>query len=195
MPIKLPVNLPAQEILAKEGIFVMDENRAYHQDIRPLKIAILNLMPLKEITEVQLLRRLGNTPLQIEATLLCPKNHDSKNTPAEYLKSFYHTFDEIKNQKFDGMIITGAPIELYDFEEISYWDELVEIMEWTKSNVTSTLHICWGAQAGLYYHYGIPKTTLDKKLFGVFRHTKNDYGDKLLRGFYDEFYAPHSRRT
>ncbi len=195
MPIKLPVNLPAQEILAKEGIFVMDENRAYHQDIRPLKIAILNLMPLKEITEVQLLRRLGNTPLQIEATLLCPKNHDSKNTPAEYLKSFYHTFDEIKNQKFDGMIITGAPIELYDFEEISYWDELVEIMEWTKSNVTSTLHICWGAQAGLYYHYGIPKTTLDKKLFGVFRHTKNDYGDKLLRGFDDEFYAPHSRRT
>ena len=195
MPIKLPVNLPAQEILAKEGIFVMDENRAYHQDIRPLKIAILNLMPLKEITEVQLLRRLGNTPLQIEATLLCPKNHDSKNTPAEYLKSFYHTFDEIKNQKFDGMIITGAPIELYDFEEISYWDELVEIMEWTKSNVTSTLHICWGAQAGLYYHYGIPKTKLDKKLFGVFRHTKNDYGDKLLRGFDDEFYAPHSRRT
>lgn len=195
MPIKLPVNLPAQEILAKEGIFVMDENRAYHQDIRPLKIAILNLMPLKEITEVQLLRRLGNTPLQIEATLLCPKNHDSKNTPAEYLKSFYHTFDEIKNQKFDGMIITGAPIELYDFEEISYWDELVEIMEWTKSNVTSTLHICWGAQAGLYYHYGIKKYPLKKKMFGVFPHKSLDITHPLMRGLDDVYYVPHSRHT
>jgi len=195
MPIKLPVNLPAQEVLAKEGIFVMDENRAYHQDIRPLRIVLLNLMPNKEVTEVQLLRRLGNTPLQIEATLLYPTNHESKHTPSEYLKSFYHTFDEIREQKFDGMIITGAPIELLDFEEISYWNELVEIMEWTKSHVTSTMHICWGAQAALYYHYGIPKTTLDKKLFGVFRHSKIDYGDKLLRGFDDEFFVPHSRRS
>ncbi|MGE4215041.1 MAG: homoserine O-succinyltransferase [Anaerotignaceae bacterium] len=198
MPIKLPAHLPAQEVLAQEGIFVMDEDRAFHQDIRPLKIAILNLMPLKEVTEVQLLRLVGNTPLQIEVTLLHPKNHDTKNTPAEHMASFYHTFDEIKGQKFDGMIITGAPIELFDFEEITYWDELVEIMEWTKSNVTSTLHICWGAQAGLYYHYGIPKHTLDKKVFGVFPHYTNDYkgeNDKLLKGFDDEFFVPHSRRT
>lgn len=198
MPIKLPAHLPAQEVLAKEGIFVMDEDRAFHQDIRPLKIAILNLMPLKEVTEVQLLRLIGNTPLQIEVTLLHPKNHDTKNTPAEHMASFYHTFDEIRGQKFDGMIITGAPIELYDFEEINYWDELVEIMEWTKSNVTSTLHICWGAQAGLYYHYGIPKHTLEKKVFGVFPHYTNDFkgeNDKLLKGFDDEFFVPHSRRT
>ncbi|MDD3571128.1 MAG: homoserine O-succinyltransferase [Lachnospiraceae bacterium] len=198
MPIKLPAHLPAQEVLAKEGIFVMDEDRAFHQDIRPLKIAILNLMPLKEVTEVQLLRLIGNTPLQIEVTLLHPKNHDTKNTPAEHMASFYHTFDEIKGQKFDGMIITGAPIELYDFEEINYWDELVEIMEWTKSNVTSTMHICWGAQAGLYYHYGIPKHTLDEKVFGVFPHYTNYFkgeNDNLLKGFYDEFFVPHSRRT
>jgi len=198
MPIKLPVHLPAQEILAQEGIFVMDEDRAFHQDIRPLKIAILNLMPLKEVTEVQLLRLIGNTPLQIEVTLLHPKNHDTKNTPAEHMASFYHTFDEIRAQKFDGMIITGAPIELFEFEEITYWDELVEIMEWTKSNVTSTMHICWGAQAGLYYHYGIPKHTLDEKVFGVFPHYTNDYkgeSDKLLKGFDDEFFVPHSRRT
>lgn len=198
MPIKLPPFLPAQEVLAKEGIFVMDEDRAFHQDIRPLKIAILNLMPLKEVTEVQLLRLIGNTPLQIEVTLLHPKNHDTKNTPAEHMASFYHTFDEIKNQKFDGMIITGAPIELFEFEEITYWDELVQIMEWTKSNVTSTMHICWGAQAGLYYHYGIPKHTLDKKVFGVFPHYTNNYKDEtdeLLKGFDDEFFVPHSRRT
>lgn len=198
MPIKLPAHLPAQEVLAKEGIFVMDEDRAFHQDIRPLKIAILNLMPLKEVTEVQLLRLIGNTPLQIEVTLLHPKNHDTKNTPAEHMASFYHTFDEIRGQKFDGMIITGAPIELYDFEEITYWDELVEIMEWTKSNVTSTMHICWGAQAGLYYHYGIPKHTLDKKIFGIFPHYTNDFkgeNDKLLKGFDDEFFVPHSRHT
>jgi homoserine O-succinyltransferase len=198
MPIKLPPHLPAQEVLAKEGIFVMDEDRAFHQDIRPLKIAILNLMPLKEVTEVQLLRLIGNTPLQIEVTLLHPKNHDTKNTPAEHMASFYHTFDEIRGQKFDGMIITGAPIELFDFEEITYWDELVEIMEWTKSNVTSTMHICWGAQAGLYYHYGVPKHTLDSKVFGVFPHYTNDYkgeNDKLLKGFDDEFFVPHSRRT
>ena len=183
MPIKLPAHLPAQEILAKEGIFVMDEDRAYHQDIRPLRIAILNLMPLKEVTEVQLLRLIGNTPLQIEVTLLAPKTHDPKNTSPEHMKSFYHTFDEIKGSKFDGMIITGAPIELFEFEEVNYWEEITEIMEWTKSNVTSTMHICWGAQAGLYYHYGIPKRILDKKVFGVFPHYTNNYSDKLLKGF------------
>ena len=173
----------------------MDEDRAFHQDIRPLRIAILNLMPLKEVTEVQLLRLLGNTPLQVEITLLAPKNHDPKNTSPEHMKSFYHTFDEVKNEKFDGMIITGAPIELLEFEEIDFWDELVEIMEWTKKNVHSTMHICWGAQAGLYYHYGIPKHTLDQKVFGVFPHYTNDYGDKLLKGFDDEFFVHHSRRT
>ena len=195
LPIKLPKNLPAQEILANEGIFVMEEDRAFHQDIRPLKIAILNLMPLKEVTEVQLLRVLGNTPLQLEITLLHPSNHDSKNTPVEHLRSFYHTFDEIKDYKFDGMIITGAPIELYEFEEITYWEELKEIMEWTKSNVTSTMHICWGAQAGLYYHYGIPKRILDEKIFGVYPHYMHDFPDKLMKGFDDEFFIPHSRRT
>lgn len=195
MPIKLPDHLPAKEILSNEGIFVMGEDRAFHQDIRPLKVAILNLMPLKEVTEVQLLRLLGNSPLQVEITLLFPKSHDSQNTPVEHLKSFYHTFDEVKNQKFDGLIITGAPIELMDFEEVDFWQELTEIMEWSKSNVTSTMHICWGAQAGLYYHYGVPKIILDKKISGVFPHYKNPYHDKLLRGFDDIFYVPHSRRT
>ncbi len=195
MPIKLPDHLPAKEILYNEGIFVMGEDRAFHQDIRPLKVAILNLMPLKEVTEVQLLRLLGNSPLQVEITLLFPKSHDSQNTPVEHLKSFYHTFDEVKNQKFDGLIITGAPIELMDFEEVDFWHELTEIMDWSKSNVTSTMHICWGAQAGLYYHYGVPKIILDKKISGVFPHYKNPYHDKLLRGFDDIFYVPHSRRT
>ncbi len=195
MPIKLPDHLPAKEILSNEGIFVMGEDRAFHQDIRPLKVAILNLMPLKEVTEVQLLRLLGNSPLQVEITLLFPKSHDSQNTPVEHLKSFYHTFDEVRNQKFDGLIITGAPIELMDFEEVDFWHELTEIMDWSKSNVTSTMHICWGAQAGLYYHYGVPKIILDKKISGVFPHYKNPYHDKLLRGFDDIFYVPHSRRT
>ena len=195
MPIKLPDHLPAKEILSNEGIFVMGEDRAFHQDIRPLKVAILNLMPLKEVTEVQLLRLLGNSPLQVEITLLFPKSHDSQNTPVEHLKSFYHTFDEVRNQKFDGLIITGAPIELMDFEEVDFWQELTEIMDWSKSNVTSTMHICWGAQAGLYYHYGVPKIILDKKISGVFPHYKNPYHDKLLRGFDDIFYVPHSRRT
>ena len=195
MPIKLPDHLPAKDILSNEGIFVMGEDRAFHQDIRPLKVAILNLMPLKEVTEVQLLRLLGNSPLQVEITLLFPKSHDSQNTPVEHLKSFYHTFDEVKNQKFDGLIITGAPIELMDFEEVDFWHELTEIMDWSKSNVTSTMHICWGAQAGLYYHYGVPKIILDKKISGVFPHYKNPYHDKLLRGFDDIFYVPHSRRT
>ena len=195
MPIKLPDNIPAKDILSDEGIFVMDESRAYHQDIRPLRVAVLNLMPLKEVTEVQLLRLLANSPLQVEITLLFPKSHDAQNTPVEHLKRYYHTFDEIKEQKFDRLIITGAPIELLDFEEVDFWQELTDIMEWSKSNVTSTLHICWGAQAGLYYHYGIPKIILDKKISGVFEHYKNPYSDKLLRGFDDVFYVPHSRRT
>lgn len=195
MPIKVPDNLPAKEILTNERIFVMDESRAYHQDIRPLKIAILNLMPLKETTEVQLLRLLGNTPLQIETVLLHPKSHDSKNTSPEHLKSFYHVFDEIKQDKFDGFIITGAPIELYNYEEVNYWEELVEIMEWSKENVTSTMHICWGAQAGLYYHYGVPKYTLNQKMFGVFPHKIKKYNVNLLRGFDDLFFVPHSRHT
>lgn len=195
MPIKVPDHLPAKKVLADEHIFVMGEDRAFHQDIRPLHIAILNLMPLKEITEVQLLRLLGNTPLQIEVVLLHPNSHDSKNTSASHLQSFYHVFDEIKDRKFDGFIITGAPIEELAFEEVNYWAELVEIMEWTKTNVTSTLHICWGAQAGLYYHYGIPKYPLPEKMFGVFPHKVTGRRVDLLRGFDDEFYVPHSRHT
>ena len=199
MPIKVPDNLPAIERLIGERIFAMGESRAFHQDIRPLKIAILNLMPMKEITEVQLLRLLGNTPLQIEVTLLHPASHNSKNTASEHLQSFYCTFNDIKAQKFDGMIITGAPVELMEFEEVNYWSELTEIMEWTKENVTSTYHICWGAQAGLYYHYGVPKYTLKEKMFGVFPHYTNVFKAKdrenLLRGFDDIFYVPHSRHT
>ncbi len=195
MPIKIPDNLPAKEILTKENIFVMCEKRAYHQDIRPLKIAILNLMPNKIVTETQLLRLLGNTPLQVDIVLLHPKTHKSKNTPGEHLIKFYNTFDEVKNEKFDGMIITGAPIELLEFEEVTYWEELKEIMEWTKTNVFSTFHICWGAQAGLYYHYGIPKYPLKQKMFGVFPHYVCKKHVKLLWGFDDIFYVPQSRHT
>lgn len=195
MPIKIPNELPAKEILGCENVFVMDENRAFHQDIRPLKIAILNLMPTKIVTETQILRLLGNSPLQVDITLLTPKSHISKNTPKEHLISFYNTFYEIRQRKFDGMIITGAPIEKLDYEDVEYWDELCEIFEWTKSNVTSTLHICWGAQAGLYYHYGIPKYLLDEKKFGVFEHRVLVKNTRLLRGFDDIFYVPHSRHT
>lgn len=195
MPIKIPVNLPAAEILNKENIFVMDEQRAFTQDIRPLKIVILNLMPIKEKTETHLLRLLGNTPLQVEITLLHPITHTSKNTSEEHLKTFYTSFSEIKDQKFDGMIITGAPIELLDFEEVDYWEELQEIMDWSWKNVTSTFHICWGAQASLYHHYGIPKYKLPQKLSGVFNHTITKQNVKLLRGFDDEFVVPHSRNT
>lgn len=195
MPIKVPNQLPAKEILEKERIFVMDENRAMHQDIRELKIVILNLMPIKQDTETQLLRLIGNTPLQVEATLLYPKSHRSKNTSQQHLRAFYHTFEEIKKDKFDGMIITGAPIEQIPFEEVGYWEELKEIMEWTKDHVTSTLHICWGAQAGLYYHYGIEKIQLPEKLFGVFKHKRVNDNYELLRGFDDEFFVPHSRHT
>ena len=173
----------------------MDEKTAYHQDIRPLKIIILNLMPTKIVTETQLLRLLGNTSLQIEIILLHPKTYTSKNTPEEHLISFYNTFDEIKDKKYDGMIITGAPVEQLAFEEVEYWEELKAIFEWSKFNVTSTFHICWGAQAGLYYHYNIPKYPLPEKMFGVFQHKVSKKNEKLLRGFDDLFYVPHSRHT
>ena len=195
MPIKIPNDLPAVQILAEENIFVMTEKRAMTQDIRPLKILLLNLMPKKVETETQITRILGNTPLQIELTLIRTKTHISQNIPEEYLLSFYKTFDEIKDSKFDGMIITGAPVEHLEFEDVDYWDELCEIMEWSKRNVQSTLHICWGAQAGLYYHYGIKKYHLDKKLFGIFPHKSEYPKSMLLRGFDDVFYAPHSRHT
>lgn len=195
MPIKIPDNLPASEVLNSENIFVMGENRAFHQDIRPLRILILNLMPTKIVTETQILRLLGNTPLQIDIVLMHPKTYLSRNTPEEHLITFYKTFDEVKDQKFDGMIITGAPVEHMDFEEVAYWEELTQIMDWKVHNVTSTLHICWGAQAGLYYYYGIPKYPLNEKMFGVFPHTINKKNVKLMRGFDDEFYAPHSRHT
>lgn len=195
MPIKIPADLPAKEILTKENIFVMDEDRAYHQDIRPLKIAILNLMPTKSVTETQLLRLLGNTPLQVEITLVHPESYISRNTSEEYLLSFYNTFSDIRDKKFDGMVITGAPVEQMDFEAVDYWEELTKIMDWTKTNVTSTLHICWGAQAGLYHHYKIQKHAVHKKIFGVFSHKVNYPGANLLKGFDDEFLAPHSRHT
>ncbi|WP_100372974.1 homoserine O-acetyltransferase MetA [Bacillus sp. FJAT-45037] len=195
MPIKIPDHLPAKEILNNENIFVMDESRAYSQDIRPLKIIILNLMPVKETTETQLLRLLGNTPLQVDVSFLYPTTHISKNTAQEHLRSFYKTFEEIKSKKFDGMIITGAPIEQLEFEEVDYWPELTQIMDWSTTHVTSTLHICWGAQAGLYHHFGVNKYTLEQKLFGVFTHTILESNVKLLRGFDDEFLAPHSRHT
>ncbi len=195
MPIKIPDNLPANQILNSENIFVMTEERAFHQDIRPLNIVILNLMPTKIVTETQLLRLLGNSPLQVDISLLKTQTHKSKNTPEEHLVKFYNTFEEIKEQKFDGMIITGAPVEDMEFEEVNYWDELKEIMEWSKHNVYSTLHICWGAQAGLYYHYGINKYPLKEKMFGVYSHTSNMSNVKLIQGFDDEYYVPHSRHT
>ena len=195
MPIKIPNDLPATAILNEENIFVITETRAITQDIRPLKIAILNLMPTKIATETQFVRLLGNSPLQVELELLHTKTHQSKNTSREHLLNFYKTFDEVKDQKFDGLIITGAPVEHMEFEEVEYWQELCEIMEWSKSNVTSTMHICWGAQAGLYYHYGIQKRQLDKKLFGVYKHTLDRKTAILFRGFDDEFYVPHSRHT
>lgn len=195
MPIKIPNNLPAFDILNNENIFIMPEDRALHQDIRPLRIAIVNLMPTKVVTETQLLRLIGNSPLQVDVVLLHPKTHISKNTPEDHLTTFYNTFDEVKDQKFDGLIITGAPVEQINFEEVDYWDELKQIMDWSVHNVYSTFHICWGAQAGLYHHYGIPKYALDKKVFGVFPHVINKEYVKLFRGFDDEFYVPHSRHT
>lgn len=195
MPIKTQNDLPAKEILEKENVFVMDENRAVHQNIRQLEIAIVNLMPLKEETELQILRSLSNTPLQVNVTFITTKSHESTHTSMSHLNKFYQTFDDVKNQKFDGLIITGAPVELMEYEEVDYWDEICQIMEWSKEHAFSTLHLCWGAQAGLYYHYGIQKHVLDKKMFGVFRHHVKNRKVPLVRGFDDIFYAPHSRHT
>lgn len=195
MPIKVQSELPAKRVLEDENIFIMDETRAIHQDIRPLRIAILNLMPLKEDTEVQILRSLSNTPLQVDVTLLSTASYVGKNTASSHLDQFYLTFDEVKHLKFDGLIITGAPVEQMEFEEVTYWDELKTIMEWSKTHVTSTFHICWGAQAGLYYHFGIPKINLQDKLFGVYTHHVLNRKIPLVRGFDDMFLAPHSRYT
>lgn len=195
MPIRIPNDLPAVKTLNDENIFVMTEKRAITQDIRPLKILLLNLMPKKIETETQLSRLLGNSPLQVDLELIHTRTHHSKNTSKEHLLSFYKTFDDVKDRNFDGMIITGAPVEKMDFEEVDYWDELCEIMEWSKTHVYSTFHICWGAQAGLYYHYGINKSLMDKKLFGVFPHNVKYKNSILLRGFDEEFMVPHSRYT
>jgi len=195
MPIKIPNKLPATKTLTEENIFVITETRALTQDIRPLKIAILNLMPTKIETETQLARLLGNTPLQVELTLLHTESYKSKNVNEEHLLSFYKTFAEVEHETFDGMVITGAPVELMEFEEVSYWEELCRIFEWTKTHVTSTFHICWGAQAGLYYHYGVKKHPLPEKLFGVFDHEVEHKSSILFRGFDDVFPAPHSRHT
>ena len=195
MPIKIPNDLPAVKTLTDENIFVMTETRALTQDIRPLKILILNLMPKKIETETQLARLLGNTPLQVEPTLIRTKSHVAKNVTEEHLLAFYKTFDDVRNLTFDGMIITGAPVEHLEFEEVEYWEELCDIMEWTKTNVHSTFHICWGAQAGLYYHFGIKKYPLNEKMFGVFPHTLDYKRSILFRGSDDVFYVPHSRHT
>lgn len=195
MPIQIPNDLPAAETLKNENIFVMNQTRAQTQHIRPLEIVLLNLMPTKIVTETQLSRVLGNTPLQVHLELMMISSHKSKNTPEEHLLSFYKTFDELKERKFDGMVITGAPVENLPFEEVDYWDELVRIMEWSKTHVHSTFHICWAAQAGLYYHYGIQKRPLPEKLFGVYRHHADYKRAILLRGFDDTFWAPHSRHT
>ena len=195
MPIRTQSDLPAKEILERENIFVMEEGRASHQDIRPIQIAILNLMPLKEDTELQLLRSLSNTPLQVDVTFVRVSSHEAKNTSTSHLNKFYVTCDEIKIHHYDGLIITGAPVEQMEFEEVDYWEELVEIMDWSKKNVTSTLHLCWGAQAGLYHHFGLKKRMLKEKMFGLFWHRVSNRKIPLVRGFDDLFLAPHSRHT
>lgn len=195
MPIQIPNDLPAARTLHQENIFVIDQQRACTQDIRPLQILLLNLMPTKIVTETQLSRLLGNTPLQVQLELMTMSTHQSKNVPQEHLLSFYKTFDQVRDRKFDGMVITGAPVELMEFEQVDYWQELCRIMEWSKTHVHSTLHICWGAQAGLYYHYGIRKRELPEKLFGVYPHHADYKRAILLRGFDDEFWVPHSRHT
>ncbi len=195
MPIKIPNGLPAAKVLEKENIFVMTETRASVQEIRPLEILLLNLMPKKIETETQLSRLLGNTPLQVQLELIHTKSHESKNTPAEHMLSFYKTFDDVKHRNFDGLIITGAPVEQMPFEEVEYWEELCEIMEWSKTHVHSTFHICWGAQAGLYYHFGIDKEPLPEKMFGIFPHKVDHKRSILFRGFDDTFMVPHSRHT
>ncbi len=195
MPIKISNDLPAKEKLENENIFVVDENKALHQDIRPLQIGILNLMPVKEDTEWHLLRSLSNSPLQVDITLVRVSSHISTHTSSAHLNKFYESFDDIKSRKFDGFIITGAPVEQMSFEEVDYWNELCEIMEWTGTHVTSTFHICWGAQAGLYYHYGLKKSEIGKKLFGIYEHQVLNRREPLVRGFDDIFYVPHSRYT
>ena len=195
MPIRIPDSLPAAEVLTGENIFIMTEERAERQDIRPLSIVLLNLMPTKIATETQLLRLIGNSPLQVDVTFLHPETHKSKNTPQEHLLRFYNTFSEIRHKKFDGLIITGAPVEQMPFEEVNYWDELKEIMDWSLHNVYSTFHICWGAQAGLYHHYGVGKYPIEEKLSGVFEHSVVRHNVMLLRGFDEKFFAPHSRHT
>ena len=195
MPIRIPDALPATDVLESENIFVMTEYRAMHQDIRPLRVVLLNLMPTKIATETQIMRKLSNTPLQVDITLLRMASHDAKNVDSQHLEAFYRTFDEIRNERFDGMIITGAPVEQLDFEDVDYWPELCEIMDWTRTNVHSTLHICWGAQAGIFHHYGIEKHELPEKLSGVYRHRVLKISSPLVRGFDDEFFAPHSRYT
>lgn len=193
MPVRVPVSLPAVEALREENIFVIDEQRASSQDIRPLRIAILNLMPLKIMTETDLLRLISNTPLQVELDFIDTDSHVSKNTPREHIETFYKKFDEVKHNNYDGLIITGAPVEKVDFEEVDYWEELTEIFAWAKKHVTSTLYICWAALAGLYYHYGVPKYVLEKKISGVFKHSIDDELNPIFRGFDDMFYVPHSR--
>lgn len=195
MPVNIPKGLPAIETLKKENIFVMDNERASGQDIRPLKIAIVNLMPLKITTETDLIRLLSNSPLQLEIDFIKLKSHTSKNTPIKHMQMFYKTFESIKTQKYDGMIITGAPVEQLNYTDVTYWDEITEIFDWARHNVTSTLYICWAAQAGLYHYYNIPKYDLDKKMFGVFKHVALDKKNHIFRGFDDEFYVPHSRHT
>ena len=195
MPLTLPDKLPAIELLKKENIFVMDTTRAASQDIRPLRIAVLNLMPLKITTETDLVRLLSNSPLQIELSFMKVKSHTSKNTPVEHMQAFYTDFEEMRHHKYDGFIITGAPVEHLDFEEVGYWEEMTEIFEWARHNVTSTLYICWAAQAGLYHYYGVPKYPLDKKMFGIFKHSVANPELPIFRGFDDEFYVPHSRHT
>jgi len=195
MPIRIPNDLPAAETLLQENIFVMPQNRALTQDIRPLEIVLLNLMPTKIATETQLSRLLGNTPLQVNLELMHTSTHKSKNTSQEHMLSFYKSFDELKHRKFDGMVITGAPVEMLPFEQVDYWQELCQIMEWSKTHVHSTFHICWGAQAGLYYHYGVDKVALPEKMFGVFPHTADYKRSILLRGFDEVFWVPHSRHT
>lgn len=195
MPLNLPDKLPAIELLKEENIFVIDNSRASQQDIRPLKIAILNLMPLKITTETDLIRLLSNTPLQLEISFMKLKSHTSKNTPIEHMEAFYEEFEHMKKEKYDGMIITGAPVEQMDYEEVNYWDEITEIFDWARTHVTSTLYICWAAQAGLYHYYGVPKYPLYKKMFGVFAHTPKNHFNSIFRGFDDLFYVPHSRHT
>ena len=195
MPVKVQADLPVKEILESENIFVMDETRAVHQDIRPLKIMILNLMPLKEDTELQLLRSLSNTSLQVDVTFLMVASHEAKNTSTSHLNTFYVKFEDVRKNYYDGMIITGAPVEQMDFEEVTYWEEITEIFDWARTHVTSTLYICWAAQAGLYHHYGVPKYPLDQKMFGIFEHRVLEPFHSIFRGFDDCFYVPHSRHT